>query len=163
MKTIDEQLEDALGRVKQLEADALAGTTLLNEAAKTSGDLKAQAVALIKEKDALATEKETLALANGELTEQRDQLSRDLATAKQSLTSAAGTAEELTKAKEQITTLSGEVETLKANAKTAERIAAERYGAASPKPLPVTIRGDKEHSNLHGLDLAKAANRKPSR
>ena len=61
MKTIDEQLEDALARVKQLEADALAGTTLLNEAAKTSGDLKAQAVALIKEKDGLATEKETLA------------------------------------------------------------------------------------------------------
>ena len=49
MKTIDEQLEDALARVKHLEADALAGTTLLNEAAKTSGDLKAQAVALIKE------------------------------------------------------------------------------------------------------------------
>ena len=148
MKTIDEQLEDALGRVKRLEADALAGTTLLNEAAKTSGDLKAQAVALIKEKDGLATEKETLALANGELTEQRDQFSRDLATAKQSLTSAAGTAEELTKAKEQITALSGEVETLKANAKTAERIAAERYGAASPQPLPVTSRGDTQAATL---------------
>ena len=36
MKTIDEQLEDALARVKQLEADAQAGTNLLNEAAKTS-------------------------------------------------------------------------------------------------------------------------------
>ena len=52
MKTIDEQLEDALARVKQLEADATAGSTLLSEAAKPSGDLKAQIVALTKEKDA---------------------------------------------------------------------------------------------------------------
>ena len=164
MKTIDEQLEDALARVKQLEADALAGTTLLNEAAKTSGDLKAQAVALIRKRTALTTEKETLTLANGELTEQRDQLSRDLATAKQSLTSAATTAEELTKAKEQITALSGEVETLKANAKTAERIAAERYGAASPEPLPVTPRGDAQAATL--IEKFKAitdpTNRPPS-
>jgi len=141
MKTIDEQLEDALGRVKQLEADALAGTSLLNEAAKTSGDLKAQVTALTKDK-------ETLTLTTGELTEQRDQFSRDLATAKQSLTSAAGTAEELTKAKEQITALTAEVETLKANAKSAERIAAERYGAASTEPLPVTPRGDSKAATL---------------
>ena len=97
---------------------------------------------------ALTKEKETLTLANGELTEQRDQFSRDLATAKQSLTSAATTAEELTKAKEQITALTGEVETLKANAKTAERIAAERYGAASTEPLPVTPRGDAQAATL---------------
>jgi hypothetical protein len=69
----------------------------------------------------------------------------------------------LTKARGEAEALKAEVEQLKANYKSAERIAAERYGAASPKPLPVTARGDKEHSNLHGLDLAKAANRKPSR
>ena len=148
MQTRAQSLTQAPGRAKQLEAAAPAGTTRRNGAAESSGELKAPTVALIKEKDALATEKETLALANGELTEQRDQLSRDLATAKQSLTSAAGTAEELTKAKEQITTLSGEVETLKANAKTAERIAAERYGAASPEPLPVTPRGDAQAATL---------------
>ena len=141
MKTIDEQLEDALARVKQLEADTQAGSTLLSEAAKQSDDLKLQITAL-------NTDKENLTLATRELTEQRDQLASDLATAKQSLTSAAGTAEELTKAKEQITALSGEVETLKANAKTAERIAAERYGAASPQPLPVTPRGDAEAATL---------------
>lgn len=141
MKTIDEQLEDALARVKQLEADAQAGSTLLGEAAKTSDDLKNQVAALLKEK-------ETIALANGELTEQRDRLSNDLATAKQSLTSAASTAEELTKAKEQLTALTAEVEKLKAEAKTAERIAAERYGAASPQPLPVTSRGDTKASEL---------------
>jgi uncharacterized small protein (DUF1192 family) len=66
-------------------------------------------------------------------------------------------------AHERIAALTKEVEQLKANYKSAELIAAERYGAASPAPLPVTARGDKEHSNLHGLDLAKAANRKPSR
>ena len=69
----------------------------------------------------------------------------------------------LTKARDESAALKTEVEQLKANYKSAEMIAAERYGAASPKPLPVTARGDKEHTNLHGLDLAKAANRKPSR
>jgi chromosome segregation ATPase len=97
---------------------------------------------------ALNSEKETLTLANGELTEQRDQLSRDLATAKQSLASAATATEELAKAKGQITSLTTEVETLKANAKSAERVAAERYGAASPEPLPVTPRGDAQAATL---------------
>ena len=140
MKTIDEQLEDALARVKHLEADANAGSTLLSEAAKQSDDLKAQIVAL-------TTEKETLTLASGELTEQRDRLANDLASAKQSITSATA-ADELTKAKEQLSALSAEVEKLKAEAKTAERIAAERYGAASPQPLPVTSRGDTKASEL---------------
>lgn len=141
MKTIDEQLEDAVARVKQLEADAQAGSTLLSEAAKQSDDLKAQIAALTKEK-------ETLVLTNSELTEQRDKLSQDLATARQSLTSVAGVAEELTKAKEQITTLTADVDKLKAEAKSAERIAAERYGAGSPQPLPVTSRGDTKANEL---------------
>ena len=140
MKTIDEQLEDTLARVKHLEADAHAGSTLLSEAAKQSDDLKAQIVALTKEK-------ETITLASSELTEQRDRLANDLATAKQSLTSATA-ADELTKAKEQLSALTAEVEKLKAEAKTAERIAAERYGASSPQPLPVTSRGDTKASEL---------------
>ena len=69
----------------------------------------------------------------------------------------------LTKTHTESAALKAEVEQLKANYKSAEPIAAERYGTASPKPLPVKARGDKEHSNLHGLDLAEAANRKPSR
>ena len=141
MKTIDEQLDDALARVKKLEADTQAGSTLLSEAAKLSDDLKAQIATLTKDK-------ETLALTNGELTEQRDKLSHDLATAKQSLTSAASAAEELARANERLTALTAEVEKLKAEAKTAERIAAERYGAASPQPLPVTSRGDTKASEL---------------
>ena len=140
MKTIDEQLEDALARVKHLEADAHAGSTLLSEAAKQSDDLKAQIVAL-------TTEKEAITLASGELTEQRDRLANDLASAKQSLTSATA-ADDITKAKEQLSALTAEVEKLKAEAKTAERIAAERYGAASPQPLPVTSRGDTKASEL---------------
>ena len=141
MKTIDEQLEDTLARVKHLEADAHAGSTLLSEAAKQSDDLKAQIVALTKEK-------ETITLASGELTEQRDRLANDLASAKQSITSATAAADELTKAKEQLSALTAEVEKLKAEAKTAERIAADRYGAASPPPLPVTSRGDTKASEL---------------
>ena len=160
MKTIDEQLEEALARITQLESDATASTSLLTESGHQHERFRQEIAALTKEKDALAasttaeqiialnSEKETLTLANGELTDQRDQFSRDLATAKQSLTSAATAAEELAKAKEQITALSTEVETLKANAKSAERIAAERYGAASPQPLPVTPRGDAEAATL---------------
>jgi chromosome segregation ATPase len=141
MKTLDEQLEEALARVKQLEADAQAGSMLLTEASKQSDELRKQVTALTQEK-------ETLALAGEEITAQRDQLSRDLAAAKQSLTSAASAADDLAKAKEQIKTLTGEVETLKANAKTAERIAAEHYGAASTQPVPVTPRGDVEAETL---------------
>ena len=160
MKTIDEQLEEALARITQLESDATASASLLTESGHQHERFRQEIATLTKEKNALAastaaeqitalnSEKETLTLANGELTEQRDQLSRDLATAKQSLTSAATAAEELAKAKEQITALSTEVETLKANAKSAERIAAERYGAASPQPLPVTPRGDAEAATL---------------
>ena len=160
MKTIDEQLEEALARITQLESDATASASLLTESGHQHERFRQEIAALTKEKDALAastaaeqitalnSEKETLTLANGELTDQRDQLSRDLATAKQSLTSAATAAEELAKAKEQITALTTEVETLKANAKSAERIAAERYGAASPQPLPVTPRGDAEAATL---------------
>ena len=129
MKTIDEQLEEALARITQLESDATASTSLLTESGHQHERFRQEIAALTKEKDALAvstaaeqitalnSEKETLTLANGELTDQRDQLSRDLATAKQSLTSAATAAEELAKAKEQIIVLTTEVETLKANAK----------------------------------------------
>ena len=108
MKTIDEQLEDALARVKQLEDDAKAGSSLLTEAAKTSHDLREQVATLTNDKATLAQEKETLTLANTELTEQRDQLASELATAKQSLTSAATTADELNKAKEQVATLAAD-------------------------------------------------------
>ena len=141
MKTLDEQLEDALARVKQLETDAQAGSTLLTEAARQSDELRTKVTAFTKESDALT-------LANQELTEQRDQLSRDLVAAKHSLTSTANAVEELAKAKEQITALTSEIDTLKASAKTAERIAAEHYGAASPQPVPVTPRGDAEADAL---------------
>lgn len=141
MKTLDEQLEAALARVTQLEADSQAGSTLLTEASKQSEELRSRLEAFTRESDALT-------LANQELTEQRDQLSNDLATAKQSLKSANSAAEELAKAKEQITAFTTEIETLKANAKTAERIAAERYGAASPQPVPVTPRGDAQAAAL---------------
>ena len=160
MKTIDEQLEDALARITQLESDATASASLLTESGHQHERFRQEIATLTREKDALvastsaeqiaalSAERETLTLANGELIEQRDQLATDLATAKQSLTSAATNADELTKAKEQITTLTAEVEKLKGEAKTAERIAAERYGAASPKPLPVTSRGDAKATEL---------------
>ncbi len=141
MKTIDEQLEEALARITQLESDATASTSLLTEAGHQHERYRQEVAALIKDK-------ETLTLASGEVSEQRDQLTRDLATAKQSLTSAATAAEELGKAKERIVALNAEVETLKANAKSAERIAAERYGAASTEPLPVTPRGDTQAATL---------------
>jgi chromosome segregation ATPase len=141
MKTIDEQLEEALARINKLETDATASASLLTEAGLQHERYR-------QEIANLTSEKETLALTNTELTEQRDQLSRDLTTAKQSLVSAANNAEELAKAKEQVAAFTKDIETLKANAKSAERIAAERYGAASPEPLPVTPRGDAQAATL---------------
>jgi hypothetical protein len=160
MKTIDEQLEEALARITQLESDATASASLLTESGHQHERFRQEIAALTREKDALAAsasaeqiaaltaEKETLTLANAELIGQRDQLAGDFATAKQSLTSAAAAAEELAKAQEQIAALTAEVTNLKANAKSAERIAAERYGAASPQPLPVTSRGDSKADEL---------------
>ena len=78
MKTIDEQLEEALARITQLESDATASASLLTESGHQHERFRQEIAALTKEK-------ETLTLANGELTDQRDQLSRDLATAKESL------------------------------------------------------------------------------
>src|SRR6187401_2296447 len=98
MKTIDEQLEEALARITKFESDATASTSLLTEAGHRHERYRQEIAALTKDK-------ETLTLASGELTEQRDQLSRELASAKQSLTSTTASAEELTKAKGQITTL----------------------------------------------------------
>src|SRR5215210_4548550 len=118
MKTIDEQLEEALARIAKLENDATASASLLTEAGHQHERFR-------QEIAGLTTEKDNLALANAELTEQRDHLGSELATAKQSLQSISATGDELTKAKEQIVGLSKEIETLKANAKTAERIAAE--------------------------------------
>jgi DNA repair exonuclease SbcCD ATPase subunit len=160
MKTIDEQLEEALARITQLESDATASAALLTESGHRHERFRQEIAALTNEKDALAAstsaeqiaaltaEKETLTLANGELIGQRDQLAGELATAKQSLTSAATAAADLTKAQEQIAALTAEVANLKASAKSAERIAAERYGAASPQPLPVTSRGDSKADEL---------------
>ena len=167
MKTIDEQLEEALARVQQLESDATASAALLTEAGHQHERYRQEIDALTKERDALAAsntanqlakaeeqittltkENETLTLTNGELTEQRDQISRDLVTAKESLKTTGEAVKQLDGGKEQIVTLTKEIETLKANAKSAERIAAERYGAASPEPLPVTSRGDAKATEL---------------
>jgi chromosome segregation ATPase len=141
MKTIDEQLEDALARITQLDSDAAASASLLTEAGHQHERFR-------QEIAALSAEKETLTLANGELTDQRDQLSRDLATAKESLKTTGESVKELDAAKEQLSALGKEIESLKANAKSAERIAAERYGAASPQPLPVTSRGESKADEL---------------
>ena len=141
MKTIDEQLEEALTRIKTLDSDAAASTSLLTEAGHQHERFRQEIAALTKEK-------ETLMLANSELTDQRDQLSHDLATAKESLKTTGESVKELDAAKEQLSALGKEVESFKANAKSAERIAAERYGAASPQPLPVTPRGDAKANDL---------------
>ena len=141
MKTIDEQLEEALTRIKTLDSDAAASTSLLTEAGHQHERFRQEIAALTKEK-------ETLTLAASELTDQRDQLSRDLATAKESLRTTGESVKELDATKEQLAALGKEVEALKASAKSAERIAAERYGAASSQPLAVTSRGDTKADEL---------------
>ena len=54
MKTIDEQLEDALARITQLESDATASASLLTESGHQHERFRQEIATLTKEKDALA-------------------------------------------------------------------------------------------------------------
>jgi hypothetical protein len=79
MKTIDEQLEDALARITQLESDATASASLLTESGHQHERFRQEIATLTKEKEALAAstsaeqiaalsaEKETLTLQPAQL------------------------------------------------------------------------------------------------
>jgi len=81
--------------------------------------------------DAALAENETLTAANKELKEQAEHASGLITGLETDLKAA-----------------QGEVEKLKAEAKSAEERAAEYYGAANPKPAPVTPKGDSQGKSL---------------
>jgi chromosome segregation ATPase len=129
MKTVDEQLDEALARVKALESDAKAGANLLAEAsAKT----------------------EAMSLQLTELQAERERLDADLLAARQSI-------ESLTKQKGEAETRLGELvarnKTLESREQDIEVRASRRAAeivasTGTTAPAPVTPKGDRQTEDL---------------
>jgi DNA repair exonuclease SbcCD ATPase subunit len=129
MLTIDEQLDQALAKVKSLEGDAQAGANLLTEAAATNTRLTTQVA---------------------ELEAQRERLDADLLTARQTIGS-------LTQQKGEIETRLGEITARNTALEAAEqdiekrasKRAAEILAATGTQaPAPVTPKGDHQADDL---------------
>lgn len=129
MLTVDEQLDQALAKVKSLEADAQAGANLLSEAEAKTQTVTAQVT---------------------ELQAQCERLDADLATARQSISS-------LTKEKGEVEARLGELvarnKDLEAREQDIERRAslrlAEHAAATGTQiPVPVTPKGDRQADDL---------------
>ena len=124
MKSIEEQLSDATASITSLQADATANADLLTEAQAKVTAAEAQVATLAADLEKATTDAATFAEgAKAEL---------EAKTAEIALAKTASEAE--------VAALKTEVEALKASAKTAEAIAAERYGAGGP-PANIPVRG----------------------
>lgn len=129
MKTVDEQLDEALARVKALEADSQAGANLLTEAsAKT----------------------ETLTVQVTELQAQNERLDADLLTARQS-------SESITRQKGEAETRLGELVARNRDlesreqdieARASKRAAEIVASTGTSAPAPVTPKGDRQTDDL---------------
>ncbi|XHR30405.1 MAG: hypothetical protein ACFUZC_07550 [Chthoniobacteraceae bacterium] len=129
MLTIDEQLDQALARVRQLEADAQSSASLLAEATGNTEQLTAQVT---------------------ELNAERERLAADLAAARASINS-------LTKSKSEADTRIAEVtarnQTLEAAEQDIEQRASKRAAeivasTGTTTPVAVTAKGDKQTEDL---------------
>ena len=129
MLTIDEQLDQALARIKQFETDAHASTNLLAEASAKIDGLTAQVT---------------------ELNAERERLAADLQTARASLDSIGKTKAE---ADTRIAELAARNQTLEAAEKDIEQRASKRAAeivaaTGTSTPAPVTPKGDRQTEDL---------------
>ena len=129
MLTVDEQLDQALARIKVLESDTVASTTLLTEAAAKSEGLNAQITELLAD---------------------RERNQADLLTARQSI-------ESLTQQKSEIETRLGELVARNKDLESREqdievrgsKRAAEIVASTGTSvPAPVTPKGDRQADDL---------------
>src|SRR5207302_605417 len=129
MLNLDQQLEQALARVKTLEADALASTGLLTEA---------------------ATKTETLTAQLTELQAQRERLDADLLTARQSIETLTTQKGEVETQLGQLTARNKELETKEQDieARASKRAAEIVASTGTQAPAPVTPKGDKQTEDL---------------
>jgi len=129
MLTIDEQLDQALARVRQLEADAQASASFLTEATANTERLTTQVT---------------------ELTADRERLAADLATARASIDSLT---QSKTEAETRLAELTARNQTLEAAEQDLERRASKRAAeivasTGTTAPVPVTAKGDKQTEDL---------------
>ena len=129
MLTTDEQLDQALARVRQLEADAQASASLLTEATANTERLTTQIT---------------------ELTADRERLAADLATARASIDSLT---QSKTEAETRLAELTARNQTLEAAEQDLERRASKRAAeivasTGTTAPVPVTAKGDKQTEDL---------------
>ncbi len=129
MLTTDEQLDQALARVRQLETDAQASASLLTEATANNERLITQVT---------------------ELTADRERLVADLATARASIDSLT---QSQTEANTRITELTARNQTLEAAEQDLEQRASKRAAeivasTGTTAPVPVTAKGDKQTEDL---------------
>ena len=129
MLNVDEQLDQALALIKHLEADARAGTTLLSEASTKIDGLTAQVT---------------------ELNAERERLSADLTTARQTIQSLGtqkGEAEtrlgRLTARNQELEASEKDIET-RASKRAAEIVAA----TGTTAPAAVTPKGDRQTDDI---------------
>ena len=159
MLTIDEQLDQALAKVKALEADAQAGATLLTEAAASNTRLAAKVAELQSQKERLDAElgtvrqaldtanagKDTLASEKTELQAQHERLDADLLTARQTIATLSKEKSDLETRLHQILARNTALEAAENDLeKRAARRAAEIVAATGTQaPAPVTPKGDR--------------------
>lgn len=164
MLTIDEQLDQALAKVKSLEADAQASANLLSEAAENSIRLTAQVSELQVHRtrldtelatarltvEALTGEKDVLASQATELQAQRERLDADLLTARETIASITGEKNALETRLNETTARNTALETREQDIeKRASRRAAEIVAATGTQaPAPVTPKGDQQTDDL---------------
>ncbi|XHR27617.1 MAG: hypothetical protein ACFUZC_16955 [Chthoniobacteraceae bacterium] len=129
MLTTDEQLDQALARVRQLEADAQSSASLLTEASTNTERLTTQVT---------------------ELTADRERLAADLATARASINSLT---QSQTEANTRVAELTARNQTLEAAEQDLEQRASKRAAeivasTGTTAPVPVTVKGDKQTEDL---------------
>ena len=129
MLTTDEQLDQALARIRQLETDAQASASLLTEATANTERLTTQVT---------------------ELTADRERLAADLATARASIDSLT---QSQTEASTRIAEITARNQTLETAEQDIEQRASKRAAeivasTGTTAPVPVTAKGDKQTEDL---------------
>ena len=129
MLTIDEQLDQALARIRQFESDTQANATNLTEAAANA---------------------ERLTIQVTELNAERERLAADLASARTSIDSLG---QSKTESETRLAELIARNQTLEAAEQDIERRASKRAAeivasTGTTAPVPVTAKGDKQTEDL---------------
>jgi chromosome segregation ATPase len=129
MLTTDEQLDQALARIRQLETDAQASASLLTEATANTDRLTAQVTELTADRERLAADLQAARGSIDSLNQSKSELDARLA--------------ELTARNQTLGTAEQDIEQ-RASKRAAEIVAS----TGTTAPVPVTAKGDKQTDDL---------------